>query len=171
MIETYQLRYFLAVVETGSFTKAAERVFVTQPTLSAGIKKLETTLNSKLFDRSAKRVFLTESGTRFVPHAKSILYQLNLAESEIQATDRPQLLRLGILMTIPAKIIQSIITSFRQEFSGVVFELFEGTEQEIANRLDQGKIDIALTIMRAAHKQNQTPLYTEGYCRSSFACK
>ena len=111
MIETYQLRYFLAVVETGSFTKAAERVFVTQPTLSAGIKKLETTLNSKLFDRSAKRVFLTESGTRFVPHAKSILYQLNLAESEIQATDRPQLLRLGILMTIPAYVIDYLSKS------------------------------------------------------------
>ncbi len=54
MIEIYQLRYFLAVVETGSFTKAAARVYVTQPTLSAGIKKLEAGLGASLFDRSSK---------------------------------------------------------------------------------------------------------------------
>lgn len=163
MIENYQLRYFLAVVETGSFTKAAARVFVTQPTLSAGIKKLETNLASKLFDRSSKRVFLTESGTRFVPHAKSILYQLNLAEAEIKSTDRPLLLRLGILMTIPSSIIQNIISAFNREISGLVIELFEGTEQEILNRLDEGKIDIAMTIIRPTLKQDKTPLYKEGY--------
>ena len=86
MIENYQLSYFLAVVETGSFTKAAKRVFVTQPTLSAGIKKLEQDLGKKLFNRTSKWVFLTESGTRFLPHAKSILYQLNLAEADIKST-------------------------------------------------------------------------------------
>ena len=163
MIENYQLRYFLAIVETGSFTKAAQRVFVTQPTLSAGIKKLETDLGSRLFDRSSKRVFLTESGTRFVPHAKSILYQLNLAEADIKSTGRSQLLRLGILMTIPSTIIQSILSAFNRETSGLVIELFEGTEQEIQNRLDEGKIDIAISIIRPASKQDKTPLYKEGY--------
>ncbi|MBT5187212.1 MAG: LysR family transcriptional regulator [Kordiimonadaceae bacterium] len=163
MIENYQLRYFLAIVETGSFTKAAQRVFVTQPTLSAGIKKLETDLGSKLFDRSSKRVFLTESGTKFVPHAKSILYQLNLAETEIKSTGRSVLLRLGILMTIPTTIIQGILSAFNRETSGLMIELFEGTEQEIQNRLDQGKIDIAISIIRPALKQDKTPLYKEGY--------
>mgnify|MGYP002641265692 CR=1 FL=1 len=163
MIENYQLRYFLAIVETGSFTKAAARVFVTQPTLSAGIKKLEINLGSKLFDRSSKRVFLTESGTRFVPHAKSILYQLNLAEAEIKSTNRTLLLRLGILMTIPSSIIQSILGAFSREISGLIIELFEGTEQELLNRLDQGKIDIAMTIIRPALKQDKFPLYREGY--------
>lgn len=163
MIENYQLRYFIAVVETGSFTKAAKRVFVTQPTLSAGIKKLETDLGSKLFDRTSKRVFLTESGTRFVPHVKSILYQLNLAEADIKSTGRPHLLRLGILMTIPASIVGTILTAFNREVSGLVTELFEGTEQEIQNRLDEGKIDIALTILRPTLKLEQSPLYKEGY--------
>lgn len=163
MIENYQLRYFLAVVETGSFTKAAKRVFVTQPTLSAGIKKLETDLGSKLFDRTSRRVFLTESGTRFVPHAKSILYQLNLAEADIKSTGRAHLLRLGILMTIPASIVGRVLSTFNREVSGLVTELFEGTEQEIQNRLDEGKIDIALTIMRPTLKLEQTPLYKEGY--------
>ncbi len=163
MIENYQLRYFLAVVETGSFTKAAKRVFVTQPTLSAGIKKLEADLGSKLFDRTSKRVFLTESGTRFVPHAKSILYQLNLAEADIKSTGHSQVLRLGILMTVPASVVSNILTAFMREATSLVIELFEGTEQEIQNRLDEGKIDIALTIVRATLKQDKIPLYKEGY--------
>ena len=163
MIENYQLRYFLAIVETGSFTKAAKRVFVTQPTLSAGIKKLEGDLGSKLFDRTSKRVFLTESGTRFVPHAKSILYQLNLAEADIKTTGKQHLLRLGVLMTVPTTIIQSILTAFNREVSGLVTELFEGTEQEIQNRLDEGKIDIAITIIKPTSKQDKISLYKEGY--------
>lgn len=163
MIENYQLRYFLAVVETGSFTKAAKRVFVTQPTLSAGIKKLELDLGSKLFDRTSRRVFLTESGTRFVPHAKSILYQLNLAEADIKSTGRSHLLRLGVLMTIPSSIVANILSAFNREISGLVTELFDGTEQEIQNRLDEGKIDIALTIIRPTLKQEKIPLYKEGY--------
>lgn len=163
MIENYQLRYFLAVVETGSFTKAAKRVFVTQPTLSAGIKKLEQGLGKKLFNRTSKRVFLTESGTRFVPHAKSILYQLNLAEADIKSTGQSNVLRLGILTTIPITIIQSILTAFNREINGLVTELFEGTEQEIQNRLDEGQIDIAITILRPTLKLVKTPLYKEGY--------
>lgn len=163
MIENYQLRYFLAVVETGSFTKAAKRVFVTQPTLSAGIKKLETGLGSKLFDRTSRRVFLTESGTRFVPHAKSILYQLNLAEADIKSTRHSQVLRLGILMTISSSVASSILTAFNREVSGLIIELFEGTEQEIQNKLDEGKIDIALTIVRPTLKQEKISLYKEGY--------
>lgn len=163
MIENYQLRYFLAVVETGSFTKAAKRVFVTQPTLSAGIKKLEGDLGTKLFDRTSKRVFLTETGTRFVPHAKSILYQLNLAESNIKSTGHSQVLRLGTLMTIPTTVVSNILAAFTRETTGLVIELFEGTEQEIQNRLDEGKIDIALTIIRPTLKQAYEPLYKEGY--------
>ena len=163
MIENYQLRYFLAVVETGSFTKAAKRVFVTQPTLSAEIKKLEQHLGKELFNRTSKRVFLTESGTRFLPHAKSILYQLNFAESDIQSTGHSNILRLGVLKTISAKILQNILSTFNRDTGNLVIELFEGREQEIQNRLDDGQIDIALTIMRTTQKQEKIKLYNEGY--------
>lgn len=163
MIEIYQLRYFLAVVESGSFTKAAERVYVTQPTLSAGIKKLETGLETMLFDRSGKRVFLTESGTRFVERAKSILHQVNLAEAEVRAVDSPKLLRLGVLMTISSDVVRKMLQPFYREVSGLVIELYEGTEQEIQNRLDDGRIDVALTIVRGAPCEQIIPLYREGY--------
>ena len=163
MIEIYQLKYFLAIVETGSFTKAAARVYVTQPTLSAGIKKLETNLDTRLFDRSAKRVFLTENGTRFVERAKAVLHQLNLAEAAMKTEDTPKLLRLAILMTIPSQSIQQILQPFQRQEAGLITELFEGTEQEILNRMDEGRIDLALTILRPGTKNVTVPLYREAY--------
>ncbi len=163
MIEIYQLKYFLAVVETGSFTKAAERVYVTQPTLSAGIKKLESNLDVRLFDRSSKRVFLTENGTRFVERAKGVLHQLNLAEAAMKTGDTPKLLRLGVLMTIPSRRIQQILHPFQRQEAGLVTELFEGSEQEILNRMDEGRIDLALTILRPGLKGKTTSLYQEPY--------
>ncbi len=148
MFELYQLRYFLAVVETGSFTKAAERVNVTQPTLSAGIKKLEQQLDVDLFQRSSRRVFLTEAGTKFVKRAKSILYECNQAQVELSAVVAPSVLRLGVLRTVPAKLVGRLLADYRRHDATVIIELFEGTEQEIQNRLDEGSIDLAITITR-----------------------
>jgi len=163
MIELYQLKYFLAVVETGSFTKAAGRACVAQPTLSAGIKKLETTLDTRLFDRSARRVFLTENGTRFVERAKAVLHQLNLAEAAMKSDNSPKLLRLGILLTIASRVVQQILQPFQRGEPGLVTELFEGSEQEILNRMDEGRIDLALTILRPGAKNHVISLYHESY--------
>jgi DNA-binding transcriptional LysR family regulator len=72
MIDRYLIRYCLGVVDQGSFSAAAASARVTQPTLSAGIAKLEALLGQQLFDRSGRRVRLTEAGTRFVDHARRI---------------------------------------------------------------------------------------------------
>lgn len=160
MFELYQLRYFLAVVETGSFTKAAERCFVTQPTLSAGIQKLETALKVRLFNRSNRRVYLTEAGAQFLERAKSILHQCSLAELELSELEAPKVLRLGVLMTIPAARVSALLGGFREAEPQVVIELFEGTEQELLNRLDGGGMDAALTILRS---DEGTALYDEAY--------
>lgn len=163
MFELYQLRYFLAVVETGSFTKAAERACVTQPTLSAGIQKLEGALGVKLFNRSNRRVFLTEAGVQFVERAKSILHQCNLAQRELTEVDSPKVLRLGVLMTVPAAILQRLLRAFLDAEPGTVVELFEGTEQEIGNRVESGGVDVALTLIRSANAAEATELFEEGY--------
>lgn len=160
MFELYQLRYFLAVVETGSFTKAAERCFVTQPTLSAGIQKLEAALKVRLFNRSNRRVFLTEAGAQFLERAKSILHQCSLAETELAELEAPKILRLGVLMTIPAARVSALLKAFRDAEPQVVIELFEGTEQELLNRLDGGGMDLALSILRGGEG---TALHDEPY--------
>lgn len=169
MFELYQLRYFLSVVETGSFTKAAERSFVTQPTLSAGIQKLEAALGVQLFNRSNRRVYLTEAGARFVERAKAILHQCNLAERELTETKAPKVVRLGVLMTIPTTIAARLVAGFRQAEADAVIELYEGSEQEILNRLDSGGMDVALSLLRGTpvdgRPQAAPPveLYEEGY--------
>ncbi len=163
MFELYQLRYFLAVVETGSFTKAAARACVTQPTLSAGIKKLEGQLDTQLFHRSSRRVFLTDAGTRFVARAKSILFECNQAALELKGVEERAVLRLGVLRTIPSALISRLLRDFRREDAGAVIELFEGTEQEIANRLDEGSIDLAITILRGEPADGEAVLFREGY--------
>ncbi|MFQ5534488.1 MAG: LysR family transcriptional regulator [Sphingomonadales bacterium] len=159
MFELYQLRYFLAVVETGNFTKAAERAYVTQPTLSAGIAKLEAALGARLFDRTNRRVALTKAGSRFLERAKSILHECTLAQSEVSGIAAPRVLRLGALLTVPATVIGGVIGDFLARNQGCTVDLFDGTEQELANRLDQGQVDVALTVLRG----EGTPLFTEGY--------
>lgn len=168
MFELYQVRYFLSVVETGSFTKAAERSYVTQPTLSAGIQKLEAALGVQLFNRSNRRVFLTEPGARFVERAKAILQQCSLAEREVHETKAPKVLRLGVLMTIPSALLERLLGRFRRAEPDVVVELFEGTEQELLNRLESGGMDLALSLVRgpvAEGRGRSAPvlLFEEGY--------
>ncbi|MEX1147893.1 MAG: LysR family transcriptional regulator [Sphingomonadales bacterium] len=162
MFELYQLRYFLAVVETGSFTKAAERACVTQPTLSAGIQKLEGALGVRLFNRTNRRVFLTEAGVQFVERAKAILHQCNLAHRELTEVEGSRVLRIGVLMTVPAALLRRLLGAFLSREPGAVLDLFEGTEQEIANRLESGGIDVALTLLRGT-EATATPLFEEGY--------
>ena len=86
MIDRYLIRYCLGVVDQGSFSAAAASARVTQPTLSAGIAKLEALLGQQLFDRSGRRVRLTEAGTRFVDHARRIEAEFAAAERAVQAT-------------------------------------------------------------------------------------
>lgn len=164
MFELYQLRYFIAIVETGTFTKAAERACVTQPTLSAGIKKLEERIGTRLFYRTSRRVFLTEAGTAFLQRAKAILYECNRAMRELSHTEAPKVLRLGIVRTIPIVLVSKLLEDFKAQDDRAAIELFEGTEQEVANRLENGGSDLAITLLRDdMGPANVIPLFEEGY--------
>jgi DNA-binding transcriptional LysR family regulator len=163
MFELYQLRYFLAVVETGSFTKASQRVRVSQPTLSSGIQKLEQALEVKLFERTGKRVFLTSAGTRFLEHAKSIVAEAQRAMSELKSMPARSVLALGVLTTISAAAVQRLLSDFLRTYPKVIVELFEGSERELNSRLDRELLDVALTIQRAENRARCTGLYDEGY--------
>ena len=107
MIDRYLLRYFLAVVDTGSFSKGAAQVNVTQPTLSVGIAKLEKLCGATLFHRTSQRVHLTEAGSRLVAHARRIENDFNLAIKSVAGTSS-QILRVGILSTIPTIALERI---------------------------------------------------------------
>jgi len=161
-MELYLLRYFLAVVETGNFTKAAGSCLITQPTLSAGIKRLEEQLGVVLFVRTNKRVFLTTAGSRFLPRAKAVLHEVNMAISDIAQSDSGLVLRLGVLQTLPASLVAGALKAFSAQHDDVRLELSEGTEQELLNRLDERGLDYALSLRRVAD-DTSLPLFEEGY--------
>jgi len=164
MLDLYLLRYFLAVVETGSFTRAAGKVFVTQPTLSAGIKKLEEQVGQALFERTNRRVFLTDAGTRFLPRAKAILHECNLAVQSLEETEGLPLLRLGVLTTLSSRAVGHLLAGFRAHTPHVIIEMIDGTEQELANRLDDRSLDYVLSLYRGEAKERALKLQSEDYC-------
>lgn len=162
-MDIYQLRYFLAVVETGSFTRAADRTFVTQPTLSAGIKKLEQQLGHTLFERTNRRVFLTDAGTRFLPRAKAILHECNMAQQVLDEAGKTPVLRVGVLTTLSNRKVGSLLASFRDVMPSAAIEIFDGTEQELENRLEDRSLDFALSVYRGEPADRSVPLGSESY--------
>lgn len=164
MMDLYLLRYFLAVVETGSFTRAADRVFVTQPTLSAGIKKLEAQVGKPLFERTNRRVFLTDAGTRFLPRAKAILHECNLAMQSLEEAATVPVLRLGVLSTLSNRAVGALLAGFREAHPHATIEIRDGTEQELLNRLDDRSLDYALSLYRGEAEERAITLKSEDYC-------
>src|SRR5262245_3418395 len=95
-MELHQLRYFVAVAETGSFTRAAQRCQVAQPSLSQQIQKLEKALRQQLFDRLGRRVLLTEAGQALLGRATAILGAVDEAERSLRDGLRPGQGRLAV---------------------------------------------------------------------------
>ena len=86
-MELHQLRYACAVAETGSFSRAAERCQIAQPSLSQQVLRLEQSLGTKLFDRLGRGVRLTEAGRAFIPHARAILDQVDVARASVASNN------------------------------------------------------------------------------------
>lgn len=146
MIDRYLVRYFLAVVDQGNFSRAAAHCNVTQPTLSVGIAKLEREVGGELFLRSNQRVQLTPAGSRFLAHARRIEIEFNLAVSTIDAKVSVRALRLGILHSVPSPVIADAIRTVRHEFAEQPVELVYGSERDLLGKLANGRVDVALTL-------------------------
>ena len=147
-MDRYLLRYFLAVAELGSFSKAAARVSVTQPTLSVGIAKLEAQLGARLFERTTRRVSLTPAGSKFLQHARRITQEYEAALREVSEAPQLKRLRAGVLSTIPARDLERVVGRHAKNSGGEALEILDSTERDIANRLSDGRLDVAITILR-----------------------
>lgn len=161
-MDRYLLRYFLAIVETGNFSRAAARENVAQPTLSAGIAKLEAQLQARLFDRTNRRVHLTEAGSRLLVHARRIEHEFNLAQAAVSGVAAAELLRVAVLSTIPAARIEEILA--RRPAGAERLELLEGSEREVISLLDRGRVEVALTTINpSTDRLGAERLHEEGY--------
>ncbi len=139
------IRYFMAVAETGSFTRGAERANVTQPTLSAGIKRLEESLGASLFERS-RAPQLTPAGARFLPRARLLLQEWTAARRELRQQGRPTKLRLrlGYIPGLPQRRLTALLGSFAAAHPDVALEILEAPVATLTRRLDLGRIDAAI---------------------------
>jgi DNA-binding transcriptional LysR family regulator len=142
-----QLRYFLAVLETGNFTKAAEGLSVSQPSLSMGIKRLEQELGVLLFDRDSRKVSLSKAGQLFAERARLILAQYEAALSDFRVIQERMVLRLGCLRSLRLSTVCAVIAALRERHPELVVEIHDGTVEELKSLLDSGQIDIALTTL------------------------
>ncbi|GAB4140766.1 MAG: LysR family transcriptional regulator [Sphingomonadales bacterium] len=164
MIDLRLIRYFLAVVDTGSFTKAAERAAVTQPSLSAGIAKLEQSLGAVLFERSNRRVSLTPAGTKFLGRANAMMREFELARRELAQTGAPLVLRLGVIRTLPSAFVGQLVRQALAAQPDCAIDIVEGSEIEVMNALNAQSVDMAIGIARGHNRQGrQIPLFEEGY--------
>lgn len=157
------IRCFLAVVETGSFTRAAERVHLSQPTLSAAIRRLEDWLGAPMFERSRK-VRLTPAGTRFIERARRMLEEAQAARAETREEARGERLRIGLLQTLASHHIGPLLGDFRRTHPEMRLELLEGSREVLAVRLEQGRIDAAINLIGAETGRPDTlVLFKERY--------
>lgn len=162
MIKRAHLRQFLAVVETGNFTRAAQRINLSQPTLSVGIAELERSVGTPLFVRERRRVRLTDAGTRFLSHARAIEREFLLAEASLAETPVPAApVRLGVIASLSSAMLGQVVTAYE---GTAPLELAEGSEAEVRLWLREGKVDLALTILRPQDGAARAlRLFEEGY--------
>jgi len=164
MIDRYLVRYFLAVVDHGNFSKAAAAANVSQPTLSVGIAKLERLLGRALFVRTNRRVEMTEAAARFVGHARRIESEFSLAHQAVNDAKVRRTFRLGVLTSIPSAWLAQFATRLAESARGELLELVEGRESELLDGLGRSRLDAALTIMPTGDGRFVGErLLTEGY--------
>ncbi len=144
-MELYQLRYFLAVAETGNFTKAAGRVFVSQPSLSQQILNLEEELGQQLFHRLARRVVLTDAGLKLLETARRVLAEVDQTMQELkESTGLGPKVRVGAIPTVAAFFFPAVIAHCRANEIPLVVETQEDFRRPLAEAVLEGHLDWSL---------------------------
>src|SRR5260370_6306705 len=145
-MELHQLRYFCAVAETGSFSRAAEQSHVSQPSLSQQIMKLEDELGARLFDRLGRSVRITDVGKTFLPRARSVLRELEVAKGDVveRKDSISGLVTVGVIPTVAPYFLPSRLTSFSRKFPQALLRVMEEITPVLLDRLRAGAIDLAI---------------------------
>jgi LysR family hydrogen peroxide-inducible transcriptional activator len=160
-MELQQLKYFVAVVESGSFREAAGQCHVAQPSLSQQIMKLEKTLGRKLFDRLGRRIALTEAGRALLPRARGILAAVREAERDLsQDIESGQgILVVGAIPTIAPFLLPQPIRRFVKAYPDVELSVTEDLTEALVDGLLGAKIDLAIMSLPVDHDQIETETF------------
>ena len=161
-----QLKYVLSVAEYKNFTIAAEHSFVTQPTLSMQIQKLEEELNVQIFNRSKKPIELTEVGKKIVEQAKVIVDESNRIIDIVhqQKGFIGGEFRLGIIPTVMPTLLPMFLNNFNKKYPKVKLIIEELTTEEIIKKLTDGHLDAAIAATPLENESiKERPLFYEPF--------
>ena len=145
-MELRQLRYFVAIVDHGSLSRAAVVLHVAQPALTQQLRQLETELGAQLLHRSAQGVLSTDAGKVFYAHAQAILKQVSDARSAVtQSTTRPSgSVTLGLPHSISGALALPLLMAVRERYPEITLQLTEELSGNLAEQLKSGRINLAV---------------------------
>jgi DNA-binding transcriptional LysR family regulator len=148
-METQNLRAFLLVAESASFSAAAEQLHITQPAVSKRVATLEQQLGTSLFDRIGRRVSLTEAGAALLPHARSIWQNLGQAEQSIRDLSGVVggRLRLGTSHHIGLHRLPPVLRRFSSRFSGVKLDIDFMDSEQAYEEIMRGTVELAVVTL------------------------
>lgn len=161
VLEHRLLEYFIAVAEELHFTRAAERLGITQPTLSHQIRLLEQELGTPLFQRTGKKNYLTQAGEILLEHARRAVYELEQAKRQIKLLSGLQQghLRIGCSGN---HLLESKLISFHRQYPGIGLTVLELATEETYNGLMNNQLDLGVVFLPLQDEQIVTqPLYDE----------
>ncbi|MGW0904632.1 LysR family transcriptional regulator [Streptomyces sp. NPDC002853] len=144
-----QLLYFVAVAETRHFTRAAEQVHVSQPSLSQQVRALEKELGAELFSRARGNIALTDAGEALLPLARRILADADTARIEVQelAQLRRGRIRLGATPSVCTGLLPEVLRAFHDRHPGIQLLLEESGSHDLVRELARGALDLAIVVL------------------------
>jgi len=145
-MNTRLLTYFVKLVETENFTRAAEQLHIAQPALSVAIKKLEQQLNLSLFHRNERKVTLTDEGEVLLGHARLILQQIddaNIAMAELKGLEKGEV-KLGVPSMLGSYFFPEILMGFKNKYPNLKLTIIEAGTQSIRQMLLDGELDLGV---------------------------
>ena len=147
-MEIRVLRYFLAIAREENMTRAAERLHISQPSLSKEIKKLEEELGHELFIRTNKNMLLNDEGMLLRKRAEDILAMVDKTAEEFSQLDNiiGGEMRLGCAESYLIKYLARSIKAFKEQYPNFIFHIFSGDTEPVAERLDRGILDLAVIV-------------------------
>lgn len=147
-IDTRQLRAFVCLARSGSFTQAGRELHLTQSAISHAIKSLETDLGSQLFHRQGKSVHLTHAGRELLPHAETILQSMSHARAVLGTLDQTPRgkLRIGCTTAAAQFILPTVFREFKESFPLYEIKVVCGETPDTIERLHKNQVDITVSL-------------------------
>lgn len=164
-MEIRDLKAFMSVAENGSYTKAAQKIFVSQPSLSKSIKKLEDALHVELLDRSTRHVVLTDAGKIVYEQGKKVLSAVSETHLLLEDLQNVQTghLKIGMPPLVGRMFFPNIARKFRDAYPAIELELVERGAKLVGHMVENNELDVGFVVLPSDHQKFQVQSFIEDH--------